>query len=240
MKQENRLVKWSLISGIIASVAWIVGDFLLVGFEERPEKYLLFYSVYADKVDVGLATHMLSGSTERLFLGAFMPVFFVPFYFFSVYAIWKLFKPENKIWARIICGSLIATFAWSPLGHASFFFVGELYKSFFEVPKDAHAALLDVGNSFVKMLRINWVLPIYGSVLVWLVFLAVVLMKKTVLPQKYFWINPLIMMILVRIICIFVPQPFMSFLYAAFHNEGYFLFFLLLLILYLKKISPNY
>lgn len=234
--KDKRWFLLSLCCGVLAAAAWIAGDCMLLGFVPDPEKYRLLSESYGGRLDLDLATQMLSGSTNRLFYGAFVPVLFSPLYFYSVYAVWKLFRPENKVWARVICGFLAATFAWSPLGHASFFFVGELYKNLLLMPKDAHPWLLKTGEGFVKMLKINWALPIYGSVLVWLAFLIAVALDKTILPRKYFWINPFVMMALVLILCKILPNGSLkSYIYAAFHNEGYLLFFVLMLIIFSKK-----
>ena len=56
----------AVLSGVFASLCWIIGDLLIVGFTPTPEKYPLLSEIYTSQIDVGLATLMLSGSTNRL------------------------------------------------------------------------------------------------------------------------------------------------------------------------------
>ncbi|MEN4762617.1 hypothetical protein ABEG63_19995 [Chryseobacterium sp. C39-AII1] len=45
----------------------------------------------------------------------------------------------------------------SPLGHAGFFYVGEIYKAIYHTDAAAHPYLLKTGRGFMKMLNIAWV-----------------------------------------------------------------------------------
>ena len=82
----------AVLSGVFASLCWIIGDLLIVGFTPAPEKYPLLSEIYTSQIDVGLATLMLSGSTNRLMWGALIAVFSVPFYLYATFAVSCLIK----------------------------------------------------------------------------------------------------------------------------------------------------
>ena len=82
----------AVLSGVFASLCWIIGDLLIAGFTPAPEKYPLLSGIYASQIDVGLATLMLSGSTNRLMWSALIAVFSVTFYLYATFAVSYLIK----------------------------------------------------------------------------------------------------------------------------------------------------
>lgn len=63
-------IKWSFVSALLASLLWVIGDILIVGFYVDPAKYPLFTTTYANELDSTLALLMIEGSTQRLMWGA--------------------------------------------------------------------------------------------------------------------------------------------------------------------------
>ena len=76
----------SCISSIIGNLGFVIGDILIVGFLEEPEKYPLLSNDYASRIKFSkLSYFMLSGSTKRLFWGAVSALFANPFLIGGLY-----------------------------------------------------------------------------------------------------------------------------------------------------------
>lgn len=88
----------SLWAGLLSGLCWLLGDILLVGFEVDKESYAYF----TEQSRIGnknLAMLMLSGSVNRLRLGALVANFSIPLMLVSLYA---LFGLTNKgLWAYL-------------------------------------------------------------------------------------------------------------------------------------------
>lgn len=181
MLSTKKYRRWSLFSGLIASICWVIADLSLVGFTPAPEKYPLFSITYADKVDVGFATLMLAGSMQRLMWGVLVAVFSLPLYCFSLYAIWHLFSDMAKKHATFIVMLWTVAFCFHPIGHGGFFYVAEIYKSVLHTDVSAHAVLLKTADGFMQLLKINWLIAIGLLAIISIYFAVMVFKQKTVL-----------------------------------------------------------
>ncbi len=170
-QNKNKYILPAIYMGVFAALCWITGDFLIVGFTLNPSKYPLLSQTYASQIkDIDLATLMLSGSTARLMWGALIAVFSVPFYLLSL---------------------IFIGFAYAPLGHASFFYVGEIYKTILNTDVSAHPQLLQTADGFMKVLKINLSVSLIITGFGWLLFGITVATGKTSLKRNSFWINPI-------------------------------------------------
>ena len=222
----------AIYAGLFASLCWIIGDLLIVGFSPNPENYPLFSETYASQVDVELATYMLSGSTNRLMSGALVAVFSIPFYLYSVLAVLRLIK--GKL-AKPIAILLFCGISFWPLAHAGFFYVGEIYKAILNTPVSAHEQLLKIADSFVRVLEIVWSTGIAMVGLAWLTFGVAVLMRKTLFKPKMVWLNPFVFTFIFVGIAQILPLPYGDYVGCASFNEAHFAFFAVLLVIVRKS-----
>ncbi len=226
----------AIYAGIFASLCWIVGDLLLVGFPLTPEKYPLFSQTYASKVDINFATLMLSASTKRLMWGALIAFFSVPFYLYSISAASHVLKRRFMLPVFLL---LMFGFAYDPLGHAAFFYVGEIYKAILASDASAHALLLETGASFMTVLKITWITSLAFTCIAWLVFGIFVATDRALLKRKDFWINPLSFIIAIMLISQILPSPVKDWIACAMFNEAHFIFFIILLIKIKKEVKAS-
>ncbi len=175
---------------------------------------------------------MLSGSTARLMWGALIAVFSVPFYLLSAFVVLQIIKPKFRIpvFALIFIG-----FAYAPLGHASFFYVGEIYKTILNTDVSAHPQLLQTANGFMKVLKINLSASVIITGFGWLLFGITVATGKTSLKRNSFWINPITFIILIMLIVQLLPSPIKDWIAGAGFNGAMFIFYISLLILIKNK-----
>lgn len=222
----------AVLSGVFASLCWIIGDLLIVGFTPAPEKYPLLSETYTSQIDVELATLMLSGSTNRLMWGALMAVFSVPFYLYATFAVSYLIKRKSMMPVFLL---LLLGFAYAPLGHAAFFYVGEIYKAVINTDVSAHAQLLQTAAGFVKILKICWTVSIGFTAAGWLVFGIMVASGKTLLKKSAVWFNPIIFFVGIGLLSILLPSPLKDLIGCAIFNEAHLIFFVALLLIVLRN-----
>ncbi len=167
----------AVYAGLLASLCWIAGDILILGFTPNPAKYPLLSETYAFQINVDIATLMLSGSTSRLMWGALLAVFSMPLYLYGIFAVSRLIKRKFMMPVFLL---LFIGRSLSPLGHAAFFYVGEIYKTILDTDPSAHARLLETALAFEKILKIVWTASVSFTTLGWLLFGVWVVQEKTV------------------------------------------------------------
>ena len=230
-------IKWSFISAIIASVCWVIGDIAIAGFEIIPEKYPLFSETYADQVDVEFAVLMLEGSTQRLMFGALIAAMTAILFLPGVWLAYQYVKDHSKWYAWGTYFILVLSVLLMPLGHAVFFYTGEIFKSIYNSPVAAHPYLLETAAGFMQMLYITWGTAIVVLLLGWFLFSVLIFLGKTTLPRWVGLISPVFLTIYqVPIKSILSASTFKDWLTAAGFNLSYLIFFLLLLIFFRKKL----
>src|SRR5690606_26284027 len=102
------------------------------------------------------ATLMLEGSTPRLMFGALIGALTGPLLLPATWLVYQFFKDTQKWYAVFVYWILLAGAVLSPLGHAGFFYVGEIYKAVYHTDSASHPYLLEMGRGFMKMLNIAW------------------------------------------------------------------------------------
>lgn len=224
----------SVYAGIVAAVCWIAGDILIVGFTPSPGKYPLLSETYASRVDVDLATLMLDGSTSRLMWGALLAVFSVPLY---IYAVMVVSQIVHRKFTMIVFLPLFLGMSYSPLGHAGFFYVGEIYKAILNTDVSAHEQLLQTADGFVKILEIVWTTSLVIMGLGWLIFGILVAKGKTWLKSRAFWLNPLVFLIGIFLLTLLLPSPLKDFVACAAFNEALLIFFVTILFVVNKQLK---
>lgn len=231
-------INWAFASCIFAAICWIIGDFFVAGFEVNPEDYPLFNNTYASVVDIEFATLMLNGSTQRLMFGALIAAMTAPFYLPGMWLIYQSFNDKSRWYAWGLYFVLIISVVLSPLGHAVFFFTGEIYKAIYNSDPIAHTYLLGTASAFQKMLYITWGCAIIIMLLGCLLFAVLIFCGKTKLPRWAGFVTPIFITIYqLPVNHIITNLQVKGCLGAAAFNISYFIFFLILLILFRRKLT---
>lgn len=233
-------IKWSFISGIIASILWVIGDVFVAGFDVNPADYPLFSQTYANEVDVNLAVLMLEGSTQRLMFGGLIASMSAFLFLPGVWLACQFFKDQNKPHALITYYILIISVVLMPLGHSDFFYSGELFKAIYYTDAIAHPYLLEMSRGFTEVLYIAWGTAIIVMLIGWLLFSVLVFMKKTTLPRWAGLLSPVFLTFFQIPIRLALPQSeFRGYLISAGFNLSYLIFFILVLVLFRKQLRQS-
>ncbi len=229
-------IKWSFISSIIASILWVVGDILIVGFHVDPAKYPLFTSTYVDQLDSTLALLMIEGSTERLMWGALIASMSAFLFLPGVWLAYQFFRDKTKASAWITYFILVISVVLMPLGHADFFYSGELFKAIYHTDPSAHPYLIEMATAFTKVLYIAWGTAIAVLLFGWLLFSIFVFSGKTILPKWVGFISPVFLALYQQPIKMLLPDGLLkAWISAAGFNIAYLIFFVLLFVFFRKS-----
>jgi len=217
-----RLVRLAGVAGIIGAICWTIGDAALVGEHARPEQYPLLLKDYVGRIDfVGLRA-MLPASEPRLAFGALIGHLSIPLYLVGSWHLFAAVRPAGSWTAWPIFALMICSSAWSPLGHAAFYFVGMIYKTILLVPETSHAALLDLGNRFHLVLLIAWVSAVASFALALLLLGLAIARGRTAYPR---WaglvLNPISFMGIGIGVPWLTPEPLHTWLDGAAFNIGW-------------------
>lgn len=233
-------INWAFASAIVASICWIIGDMFVAGFEVNPADYPLFSKDYADNVDVGFATLMLEGSTNRLMFGALIAAMTAVLFLPGVWLAYQFIKDKSKWYAWATYCLLVLSVLLMPLGHAVFFFTGEIHKAIYHTDKIAHPYLLETASGFMKVHYITWGTAIIVLLLSWLIFSVLVFCGKTILPKWAGFVSPVFITIYqIPFNLLLPPSDMKGYLGSAGFNIAYLIFFVLLLLFRQKLFTFN-
>jgi hypothetical protein len=235
-------IKLAFISAIIASICWVIGDMFVAGFNVNPEKYPLFSQTYADKVDVVLATLMLEGSTERLMFGALIAAMTAVLFLPAIWLVYQYIKQEFKskwiVWSNYYL--LVLSVLLMPLGHAVYYYVGEIHKAIYFTDQIAHPYLLEIAKGFTMSLYITWGTAIIVMFLGWIIYAIFIFTGKTSLPKWFGFFTPFFLTLYQHPILYFMPSSDLKgWITSAGFNISYLIFFSLLFILFRKQLLQS-
>ena len=206
---------------MLGAIAWTCGDALIIGAWADKADYPLLLSTYADKIGFDALAMMLPSSEQRLAAGALIPDIAIPLYLAGSWHLYQGARSAGKLWSLTILGLLMAGNAWSPLGHAAFYYAGMVYKTILLVPADAHAQLLELGDRFTRVLTIAWLFPIVTLGLALVALAAAIALGRTAWPR---WtalvINP-VSLVLIGMVSKLLPEPLRTWLDGAAFNIGW-------------------
>lgn len=215
-------IRASGLAGISGAVCWTLGDALIVGGNATPADYPLLMKDYADRIAFGALAETLSSSEQRLAFGALIANVAIPLYLLGSWHFYRGIRPGGKTLATIVFALLICGNAWSPLGHAAFYFIAMLYKTVMLVPEAAHGALLDLGAQFHRVLMIAWLLPVVTLALAMVLLAVAIIRGGTSYPR---WaaavLNPASMMAIGIALPYAMPEPLKTWLHGAGINIGW-------------------
>ncbi|WP_413533200.1 DUF6796 family protein [Empedobacter brevis] len=234
MKYSTK-IKWSFIAAIIASILWVIGDILIVGFNTNPADYPLLSETYAQQLDSSLAILMVEGSSQRLMLGALIASMSAFLFLPGIWLSFQFFKNKTKPYAWLTYFILIISVVLMPLGHAVFYFNGEIFKAILHTDAAAHPYLIGLAADFTKVLYITWGTAIIVLLLGWLLFSIMVFLGKTSLPRWAGFISPVFLTLYQMPIKLALPDSLLkAWISAAGFNLSYLIFFVLFFILFKK------
>ncbi|OKI10189.1 hypothetical protein A6A06_06215 [Streptomyces sp. CB02923] len=178
------------VSGIAASVAWLIGDILLLGKPMGSADQYPILSSYDGMPRDSLAA-MLPASTTRLAWGALLGVLTGPLYLVACRHFRRALLPQPRRISLPLYLILTAGYALAPFAHGSFFYWGQAAKAVHESGA-ASDALTTLPGDLATVLFIPYAvllaLWVVGSV--WLAVL--VLRGGTVFPRWMCIANPLV------------------------------------------------
>jgi uncharacterized protein DUF6796 len=219
---DRRCLRLAGIAGIIGAICWTIGDAAIVGENAQPENYPLLLIRYADRIDFGGLFAMLPASEPRLAFGALIADLAIPLYLIGSWHLFQAARPAGPLMSWAIFALLVCGNAYSPLGHAAFYFVGMLYKTIPAVPEAAHPALLDLGNRFHQVLLIAWVAAVGCLALALLLLGLAIAFGRTLYPR---WaalvLNPVTLVLVGMAVPYLTPQPLRTWLAGAAFNIGW-------------------
>ncbi|MGN6117903.1 MAG: DUF6796 family protein [Nitrobacter sp.] len=221
MTTSVRIIRLAGFAGLLGAVGWIVGDALIVGGHATPADFPLLMKDYAGRIAFGALAETLPSSEPRLAAGALIAYATIPLYLIGSWHFYRGAKPAGLMaglmFALLVCGN-----AWSPLGDAAFYFIGMLYKTVPLVPASGHAALLDLGNQFHRVLMIAWILPVATLALGMIALAGTIALGRTHYPR---WtatlLNPVTMIAVGMALPYALPQPLRTWLHGAGINIGW-------------------
>lgn len=225
---RTTLVRLSGIAGIIGAILWTLGDALIIGAKADVSDYPLILDIYADRISFGGAAMMLPSSEPRLAAGALVADIGIVFYLAGCWHLLQGLRPAGGwlVWATFAL--LVAGNAWSPLGHAGFYYVGMVYKTILETPPEAHAVLLDLGNRFDHVLTIAWLLPIVTLGLSLSLLGITIALGRTAWPRWFAAVaNPVSLVLIGTGIAWAAPEPAHIWLEGAVFNTGWLVVYVL-------------
>lgn len=221
-RDRLRLIRMTGIAGIIGAILWTAGDALIIGAKTGASDYPLLLKTYADRIAFDAVPMMLPSSESRLAAGALIADVGIVFYLAGCWHLLQGLRPAGRWWRWSAFGLLICGNAWSPLGHAGFYYVGMVYKTLLETPATAHAALLDLGDRFYHVLLIAWLLPVVTLGIALLLLGIAIALGRTAWPRWFAAIaNPVSLVGIGMLIAFISPDPVRTWLDGAAFNLGW-------------------
>ncbi|MEU6998704.1 DUF6796 family protein [Nonomuraea sp. NPDC046570] len=124
LRGDVRWVRLTGIAGVLASIAWLVGDVLLLGLPMgSPSSYPILTTYEGMPRD--LLAQMLPASTTRLAWGALLGVLTGPLYLAACWHLWQGVRQARR-WLSLPPVLLLTTgYALAPFAHGSFYYWGQ-------------------------------------------------------------------------------------------------------------------
>lgn len=232
---KTSTIKTALLAGIFGAFFWSFADMLLVGFVPQIKKYSVLIESLPSTIDSHLTILMLEGSPERLMWGVYLATLSVFLYLFSVYGIYKLLP--SKPMSTIAAFALFVGYATSPVGHASFGYIGLLSKSMQVINADVVGSQVSLLEQFQTLLQVHWVISVSCSAVGWVLVLIQTAIKQFQ-TRCFIILNPIVTAPLIIIIASAFPDSIIAVMFGcASLNIAQLLFFLVLLISLHLKLS---
>jgi hypothetical protein len=219
------------IAGIVASVAWTLGDILLLGARATPDQYPIL-AKYAGSE--GIASQVVQSgvqffpsSPQRLAAGALVAVLTTPLYMAAVWHIYLALRRAGK-WSSL--GPLLllgAGYCLAPFVHGSFYYLAEMVKLLPVVNDPAQAAILETATRAMVVIFGTYAVLATLTVAGFVWMIVVIARKPTLYPRWVAAVNPITLMVVGSFLDRVLPDPLGLWLSGAGLNLGM-LFFMLM------------
>ena len=218
-------------AGIAASVAWTLGDALLLGARATADQYPVL-AKYAG--GSGLATQVVQSgvqffpsSPQRLAAGAVVAVLTTPLYLAAVWHIYLALRPAGR-WSSL--GPLLllgAGYCFAPFVHGSFYYLAEMVKLLPVVDDPAQAAILETATRATVVIFGTYAVLAAVTVAGFVWMIVVIARRPTLYPRWVAAVNPITLMVVGSVLDRVLPDPLGLWLSGAGLNLGM-LFFMVL------------
>jgi hypothetical protein len=221
------LVRLAGLAGMFGAICWAIGDILLVGGRATVADFPLLLHDYADRIPFKALPLMLGLPENRLAIGALIADVSIPLYLAGSWHLAQGARPAGPLAMFAVLALFVCGNAWSPLGHAAFYYPGVTYGAILDAPLSAHTSLLALGAQFDRMLIIAWLLPVLTLAVAMTLLGLLTALGRTAYPcWAAFLFNPVVPL-LVPIAASVLPDPLGSWFYAAVLNVGFLLVYAL-------------
>lgn len=221
-KQHLFWLRLTGIAGIIGAVFWTFGDALIIGAHAEADDYPLLLGTHAGRISFDGLAMMLPSTEQRLAAGALVADMGIIFYLAGCWHLFQGLLPAGRVWAWIAFVLFICGNAWSPLGHAGFYYVGMVYKTMLNMPPAAHPAMLELGERFRHLLVIAWLMPITTLGLALVVLGVGIAGGNSAWPRWFALVaNPVSLVAIGTAIAFISPEPLATWLGGAAFNLGF-------------------
>lgn len=239
---DTSILRITGVCGIVAAVAWTLGDALLLGAKATAEQYpILATSAGAS----GLAAQVVQSgaqffpsSPERLAAGALIAVLTAPMYLAAAWHIYLALVPAGK-WASLGPLLLIGIgYVYAPFVHGSFYYVAEMVKLLPVVDASAQTAILDTATRATTVLFGTYAVLVLVTLAGFVWMIVTVASGRARYPRWIAVANPIVMMIVGSLLDRALPSPLSLWLEGAGLNLGMLFFMTLSTTLLWKGSEP--
>ena len=210
---------------MLGAVGWMLGDMALVGNYMPAGEHGLLFDTYGADINTRIAAVTLQSSMSRLAVGALLGPLTIPLYLVGCWHLLQGVKPAGKAFAIPAIALLFVGHAYSPLGHAGFYYVAAVYKTILATDASAHPALLTLAAQFSKVLFTMYVAAVGCLVLGLLWLIAAMASGRSAWPR---WMAVATLAAVVSAVFLDhlpLPQPARAWLGGAGINIAWFLIF---------------
>jgi hypothetical protein len=228
------------IAGILGAVGWMLGDMALVGNYLPGGEHGLLFDNYSADINTKIAAVTLQSSMSRLAAGALLGPLTIPLYLVGCWHLLQGAKPAGRLFAIPAIALLFVGHAYSPLGHAGFYYIAAVYKTILATDPSAHPALLTLAAQFSKVLFTMYVAAVGCLVLGLLWLIAAMASGRSAWPR---WMALATLAAVVSAISLDhlpLPQPALALLSGAGINIAWFMIFLLSTIVLWNPRKPSH
>ncbi|MGK5547597.1 DUF6796 family protein [Streptomyces sp. URMC 127] len=213
------------LCGVIASVAWLVGDILLLGKPMGTAAQYPLLTSYDGTARDSLAA-MLPASTTRLAWGALLGVLTGPLYLVACRQLRQGLRPAPRLLSVPPYLLIVTGFALAPFAHGSFYYWGQAAKAV-HASGVRSAALTGLPGDMAAVLFIPYgvLLACWAAGSVWMA--VCVLRGPTVFPRWMCVVNPLVCIPVGALLTRAVPGAAGTAVQGAALSAGNLLFFAL-------------
>jgi hypothetical protein len=218
---RSNIIRLTGLAGILGAICWTIGDMAIVGENAAAADYPLLMQKYADRISFHGLAQTLPASEARLAFGALIADLSIPLYLIGSWHLYRAVRNSNWL-AKLLFALLICGNAYSPLGHAAFYFVAMIYKTMLLVPESAHGALLELGERFHHVLLIAWSAAVCCLAAALTILAALIAKGRTVYPRRAaLLLNPMTLIAIGHMLPRLLPAPLSTWLIGAGINIGW-------------------